>query len=266
MPYISSSDGTQIFYEVLGEGDIVLVFVGGLGAPTGTMNWEYQLSFSSKYKLVLIDLAGHGKSQTTRENYTMPLYGQDVKAVVEHLDLTNVILIGPSLGGAVILEAERLIPERTLGLIPVDSLFPISSFPNSLFERLDDEQIREILKLYEEDFVAAFTALFESMLSDKWTPEAIKLFGDSIPQLDERSMISSLIEACKWDFLEVLPEIKKPIKPIVAGRTLPEKTMREEYNRIFDAVYLEGIGHIMNLEDPEAFNTILQSRIKEMLN
>jgi pimeloyl-ACP methyl ester carboxylesterase len=195
----------------------------------------------------------------------MELFGEDVKAVVEHLDLTNIILIGPSMGGAVILEAERLISERTLGLIPVDALFPISSFPNSGFEKLDDEQIREIAKPYQEDFVAAFTALFESMLSEKWTPEAIKLFGDSIPQLDERSMISALRELCKWDFFELLPEIKKPIKPIVAGRTLPEKTMREEYNRIFDAVYLEDIGHIMNLEDPEGFNAILEERIKEIL-
>jgi pimeloyl-ACP methyl ester carboxylesterase len=71
MPYISSSDNTQIYYDVLGEKPIVLVFVGGLGAPTGKVGWKYQLSFSSKYKIVLIDLAGHGKSQTNRENYTL---------------------------------------------------------------------------------------------------------------------------------------------------------------------------------------------------
>jgi hypothetical protein len=44
MPYISSSDGIQIYYEVLGEGDIVLLFVGGLGALTGTMNWKFHAS------------------------------------------------------------------------------------------------------------------------------------------------------------------------------------------------------------------------------
>ncbi len=131
MPTVTSIDGIEIFYEVLGEGAIALVFVSGWGTVTGMQAWKYQLLLSSKYRLVLLDLAGHGKSDKNRETYIMELSGQDVKSVVEKLDLRNIILIGYSMGGAVILEAEKLVSDRTIGLITTDSLF--SEFPESTY-------------------------------------------------------------------------------------------------------------------------------------
>lgn len=261
MSFVSSIDGAEIYYEVLGEGDISLVFIGGWAVPTAMNVWRHQLSFSSKYKLVLVDLAGHGKSGKNRETYTMELFAQDVRSVVENLDLRNIILIAHSMGGPVILEAEKLITERTIGLIPLDSLF---LDPRSPYIGRESHIVKEKVKPLEEDFTATMTSIFRSMLSDKFDPQDVEEIERTPFSLDKRSMISAFVELQRWDLHNVLPQITKPIKCIIAGKSL-SKEDREEYDRIFDAEYLEDLGHLFFIEDPTRFNELLDDRITELL-
>lgn len=258
MATITSIDGIEIFYDVIGEGDISLVFIGGLGARTGRKCWRFQLSLADEYKLVLIDLGGHGKSGKNRERYTMELYGQDIKAVIEKLDLDKVILIGWSLGGATILEAELLLSERVIGLIPVESLFP-----NSLYTKQDEEVVESVLKPYKEDFVKAYDNLIDSFISEKFDPKDVEDLHSNTPNLDERSMISALAELARWDMYDVLSEIKSPIKSIIAGRSM-EHYSKEEFEKNFDVVYIEGLGHLLVFEDPGTFNNVLLEVINEL--
>jgi pimeloyl-ACP methyl ester carboxylesterase len=258
MPYVSSIDNENIYYEILGNGDISLVFVGGWLAPTGKETWKYQLDFASKYKIVLVDLSGYGKSSNGRKNHTMNLYGHDIKAVVEKLNLNAVILIGISMGGAVILEAEVLISTRTIGLIPIDSLFP-----ESHYERRNEEEIANIMKPYEDDFGSASKNLLYSLISDKFNPKDVEDWENAIEQMDKDAMNSALRELVKWDFRDILLTIKKPIKCIVSQKTLPQENQRKRYTKIFDTVFINDVGHLMNLEDPEKFNSALNRRIEE---
>ena len=92
----------------------------------------------------------------------MHLYGQDVKAVIENLDLTSVILVGYSMGGAVILEAEKLISDRTIGLIAIDSLIS-----GGLYEGMDEISAKKLMQPYEDDFMQAVEDLFSRFMSDK---------------------------------------------------------------------------------------------------
>ncbi len=259
MPEVESIDGEDIFYELLGEGDITLVFIGGLGAPTGRICWRNQLHLAEKYRLILIDLPGHGQSSKNREKYTMELYGQDIKKVIESINLDNNILIGWSLGGAAVLEAEVLMSERVLGIIPVESLFP-----NSLNTKLDEEVIKNIIKPYEEDFVGAYTNLIDSFLSEKFDQEEIDLLHTQTKTLDSRSIISALTELVRWDMYKVLPEVRTQIKSIIAERST-EHYPKEEYEKNLDAVYVKDVGHLLGFEDPVAFNEALVRVINEFL-
>ena len=74
-----------------------------------------------------IDLAGFGESGVEREAWTMEAFGDDVTAVVEKLDLREVVLVGFSMGGPVILEAATRIPDRVIGLVLVDVLQDIEN-------------------------------------------------------------------------------------------------------------------------------------------
>lgn len=257
MAYVSSIDGIEIYYEVVGDGEVTLIPISGWGAQTSAEHWKYQLSFSSDYKLVLIDLPGHGKSGNTRETYTMQSYGQDVKSIVERLNIENLILIGHSMGGAVILEAAKLLSSRILGLIMVDSL------AGNLYVRMEAAEIKEILTPFEENFERTFLNLLEPMLSDKFNPQDVNQLKNSIPHLDKRSLISALTELCKWDMNDVLPEITRPIKCICAGRTFPPE-IRDVYNRVFDALYIEEVGHLLIYEDPSRFNKVFSELLEDI--
>ena len=83
------------------------------------------------------------------------------------------------------------------------------------------------------------------------------------PKLDERSMISALAEFSRWNMHDILSKIKKPIKSIIAGRTI-EHYSKEEYEKNFDAVYLDGLGHLLVWEDPMTFNKALVETSNEL--
>ena len=116
-----SADGVSIHYQVQGKGKPALIFIHGWCCDRSY--WDEQLShFTQQYKVVAIDLAGHGDSGLERKAWTMEAYGEDVVAVVNKLKLQEVILVGHSMGGYVILEAARRLPERIIGLVGVDTL------------------------------------------------------------------------------------------------------------------------------------------------
>lgn len=127
---VSSLDGTPISYEVHGPGDPALVFVHGWSCDG--RYWRAQVDhFSKKHRVVIVDLAGHGHSGLSRTRYTMKAFGEDVRAATEAAGTRRVLLIGHSMGGSVIAEAARLMPERVVGLIGVNSLdnvgYPLTS-------------------------------------------------------------------------------------------------------------------------------------------
>ncbi len=261
MPTISSSDGVEIYYEALGEGDTCLVFIGGLGVPTALKIWRNQLQLSSKYKMILLDLPGHGQSGKNRDNYTIEQFAQDVKSVVEALELSDILLIGHSMGGCVILESDILMPERIRGLIAIDSLFLTA---DQGYVGHEDHMVKAFLRPIEKDFIGTMTFMVQSMLSDKMDPQDIEEFEKTPYLLDRRSIISALKGLLRWDVHKALPQISSPLKCIVAGKTLPPGH-REEYNRVFDTIYHEDMGHLLFMEEPTDFNGLLDDRINEIL-
>ena len=97
------ADATTIAYETHGAGELALVFIHGWSCDRAY--WREQLPhFAEDYKVVAIDLAGHGASGDERESYSMENFGADVAAVVDHLGLERVVLIGHSMGGLVIVD------------------------------------------------------------------------------------------------------------------------------------------------------------------
>ena len=79
---VPSKDGTPVSYEVYGTGEPTLVFVHGWCCDS--RYWRNQVAyFSQKYRVVMLDLAGHGHSGMTRKTYSMASFGEDVRAVTE---------------------------------------------------------------------------------------------------------------------------------------------------------------------------------------
>jgi len=116
-----SSTGAKVGFTQMGEGEPAIIFVHGW-ANDATI-WNETLShFSGRYKTVAVDLYGTDESYIERSDWSMASFGEDVASVVRKLRLKRVVLVGFSMGLAVIAETAKLLPERTIGLVIVDDL------------------------------------------------------------------------------------------------------------------------------------------------
>src|SRR4030095_9556238 len=90
--FVKSPDSVRIAFEVHGDGMPALIFVHGWSCDRSY--WKNQVgTFSKNFKVVAIDLGGHGESGPGRKSWTMEAFGSDAAAVIKKLALKKVILI-----------------------------------------------------------------------------------------------------------------------------------------------------------------------------
>src|SRR4029079_7269878 len=101
-----------------------------------------------RHGLVAVALAGHGASGTGRAAWTMAAFGGDVAAVVDRLRLDDVVLVGHSMGGDVILETAIELEGRVRGLVWVDTY-------RSLGAPINPEEDEAFIAGFRRDFTGA---------------------------------------------------------------------------------------------------------------
>jgi non-heme chloroperoxidase len=96
--WITIGDGTQIFYKDWGTGQPV---VFSHGWPLNADVWDDQAVFvaSNGYRAIAHDRRGHGRSSQTWDGNDLDTYADDLAALIEKLDLKDVVLVGHSTGG-----------------------------------------------------------------------------------------------------------------------------------------------------------------------
>ncbi len=100
MPFVTTSDGVEIFYKDWGPKDAQPI-VFHHGWPLSADDWDAQMLFflSKGFRVIAHDRRGHGRSTQGSDGHDMDHYAADTSAVVEHLDLKNAIHVGHSTGG-----------------------------------------------------------------------------------------------------------------------------------------------------------------------
>ncbi|XES00104.1 alpha/beta fold hydrolase [Streptomyces sp. S1D4-11] len=127
---IADSEGTSIYYERHGSGPAIL-FVHGSGGHHAAW-WQQVAALREEFTIVTMDLRGFGKSEApARPHSSKPEFdGQDfpgdVVAVLDQEDLTDVMLVGQSIGSVAALRAALLRPERVCSVALGHSLGGIS--------------------------------------------------------------------------------------------------------------------------------------------
>jgi non-heme chloroperoxidase len=98
MPYVTTEDGTEIFFKDWGEGQPIVFHHGW---PLSADDWDAQLMFFLQhgYRVIAHDRRGHGRSAQVSGGHDMDTYAKDAAAVADHLDLHDAIHIGHSTGG-----------------------------------------------------------------------------------------------------------------------------------------------------------------------
>jgi non-heme chloroperoxidase len=127
MPFITTSDGTEIFYKDWGPKDAQPI-VFHHGWPLSADDWDNQLMFflGQGYRVLAHDRRGHGRSTQTDTGNDMDTYVEDVKALVRELDLRNAIHVGHSTGGGEVTRyVARAEPGRVSKAVIISAIPPL---------------------------------------------------------------------------------------------------------------------------------------------
>ncbi len=252
---VASADGLEIHFRAEGSGTPALVFVHGWSCDGGY--WDAQRQhFAKAHRVVTVDLGGHGASGLGRGDWTMAAFAADVRAVVEYLDLEDVVLIGHSMGGAVIVEAALAMPERVRGLVGVDTFHEVSLV-------LTDEQLEGFVGPLREDFRGNVPSWVTSMFPDPDGPLAEEIARDMAsapPEVGLRALNNYLIwyrERAK----DALGRLRVPLRCINSDM---EPTNTEALSALIEGYALRtmpGRGHFLMREDPATFNLLLEETL-----
>lgn len=258
---VNSADSVQIAYEVHGDGDIALVLVHCWCCDRGY--WQKQIDeFSKDYKLVALDLAGHGESGMQRENYTIEAFANDVLAVIESENLENLILVGHSMGGSVIIEAALKLEGKVKALIGVDCY-------SGLGQKFSEEQIAGFLEPFKQDFEAT-TRAFVSPMFSATADTSLKnyIVNDMASSPDEvgveafENLFSYLYTG---NILDRIKQLNLPMYLIDSDKNPYHAESIKEIVPKYGIKNVKESGHFLQLERPVRFNKAFKETLIEIL-
>lgn len=252
---VQSFDGVEIVYTMRGTGPTALVFVhGGLANRTF---WSRQLSaLSGRYRVVALDLAGHGESGRDRERWTLPAFGRDVARVVETLELERVVLIGNSLGGPVALEAARLLPGKVVGVVAVDTL-------HDLTRVADADQVRARADAFRLDFRGTCRALSAGLFHPGQWPELQAWAEERMASMNVAVVVGMMEGMGSYDSGAAARNAGVPLRAINGDLWPTEVEKNRSIIADFTVVIMEDTGHYPMMERPEEFDRHLVAIVEE---
>jgi pimeloyl-ACP methyl ester carboxylesterase len=255
-------DGVAISYIDKGKGDLALVFVHGWSCDA--RYWQEQIAhFSKAYRVIAVDLAGHGHSGMTRTRYTMRSFAEDVQAVLIKEGVRKAVIVGHSMGGKVMVEAAKLMPDTVVGLVGVDTLHNVESlFPKAEFDRM--------LVAFRTDFVRETKTFIRSMFpktSDQslaaWVAEDM---ASASPIVAASAFEESIAPSVNGTAAKSYDDFPLPVYCINANVRPTDLSANRRHFKMFDAVVLDGVGHFLQLEDPVRFDHELQKAVDRIVS
>ena len=266
---IAKINGVDMNYEVTGQGNVIVFLHGMTGS---TQDWANQVSLlSPKYKVITRDQRGHGKSAAPEgdEQYSVPIFADDVFALLRMLDIKKCCLAGHSIGGFTTLQFALEHPDMITALVLVDTSSGQFATDPSL------AQLRQ--KQNELARSQGMEAAFEfSIANNPMMIESLQRHPE-LREVTRRKMLMTSVDGSiygmsaigKWEAVTPrLSEIKVPALIYWGeedlGFTEAVQVLKEG---IADSelVTFKGVGHNPHEEAPDAFNEALlkfMNRIK----
>lgn len=255
---VKSVDGNEIAFTVLGKGEPALIFVHGWACNKSY--WRFQTKdFSKNYKVITLDLTGHGESTANRKSYTMQLFGEDVAAVVNYLKLPKVILIGHSMAGAVVLEAKKILKDKVIGIIGVDT-----------YQVLDvgetDERAEQFLSTFKSNYLGSVEAYLGNLFSDARDTSFINTIIRDLKKMPKERGIDIFRNILKYNYEKSVRETNPKIIAVNSERFPVNLEKVKKILPTFDVKIVPHTDHFLMLEDSVGFNQQLELAIKELIN
>ena len=263
--FVTGQGGVQLYCEDWGKGPPVL-FLHGRGMSHEV--WQGQVhALQDEFRLITLDMRGHGDSEKVAGPYTHAAYAADVHEVIQTLKLRGLCLVGGSTGSMIV---QRYVQDY--GLLPlVKSLVLVGtgSAPGANKKSGASGWHSAQLKPLEENFTQSLWELPGQMLYNSTEP-----MRDWIFHINLKTPLTVLLQTLKAnveaDYRPVLSKINVPTL-ILQGRhdqLTPIEGARYMTKRISHASLVEfaDSGHTPHLEETRKFNNVLRKFLRETIS
>ena len=241
-------------YEDYGSGKVLLM-LHGLGSTK--KDWDAQVLFFSKnFRVIAVDLRGHGNSTKPQDAYGVPLMTEDIKCFLDALGIKKATLIGFSMGGAVAFDFAVKHPEY------LDNLVIVNSGPDfNDMGQIGEDLLNGRTKFLETKGLNALA----KEISYNMFPEASQVdlrneFEERCKQNDYNAYYKSFTTLMNWGLGKKLKEIKTRTLVVASDMDYTPVSFKEEYvSRLPNAtlVVIKNSRHGAVIDQPEAFNNVL---------
>ncbi len=251
-------NGITLAYSDSGAGlPIVLLHAFPLNR---TMWAEQETALSSQFRVITVDLRGHGESDAPLWHYTLDQAADDVRALLDHLAITQALFVGLSMGGYVLLAFYRKYADRVKGMVLADTKAQADT-PEGKAGRFQMAQIA-----YTQGPSAIADIMIRKLLSPvtiQSKPEIVQRIRTMIEGNQISGIAGDLMAmAERPDSLPFLKQITCPTQIIVgeldqATPPADAKLMAEQIPQARLAIIPEA-AHLANIDQPGTFTRLIE--------
>ena len=215
--------------------------------------WKESYNALPQYRVIALDLPGHGKSDKPKVDYSMQYFANAVEAVLKKAGVQKAVLVGHSMGTPVVRSYYELHPERTLGIVVVDgALIPLGQ----------RDQMEKFFEPLYKDYKPAAESMIDGMLQPA-KPEVrpfIKSNMLATPDYVGASAAKFMLD----DGFATHGKINVPVLAVMAPSQYWPPDLKEKYQAIAPSLEFHmftGVSHFLMLEKPKEFNEAIAAFI-----
>ena len=251
--------GVTVGYSDHGNGT-PLVFIHAF--PLSKTMWQPQAdALKDTYRVITIDLGGHGESDIVLWNDTLDDYAKDVIRLLDHLGIAQAVFVGLSMGGYTLFSIYRHYADRVKAMVLADTRAQADSEEGKAGRR----------SMAQVAFSDGAPAIADLMLPKILAPFTIEHHSEIVEQVRQMILQTStagivvdlVAMAARPDSTDLLSTITCPTLVIVGENDVTTPVSESLYmaNRITGStlVTIPEVGHLSNFEQPVAFNEALRS-------
>ena len=254
----NSSKHALLHFHDEGQGKIIVLLHGFLESHSIWKHFSKELA--KEYRIISIDLPGHGRSHGTADILSMEEAAKEVHAVLEEAGVENCFMVGHSMGGYVTLAFAELFPHMLKGIC----LFHSTASADSEEKKAGRNRSIEAVRKNHTTFISnLIPSLFAEQNREKLHSEiedlkklAQKTSAHSITAalggMRDRKDRTSLLKSFRFPVLYIpgRHDIVIPVDSLIAQAGLPKNAL---------TLVLEDSGHMGFIEEPEESLVIVQN-------
>jgi len=248
-------NNTILSYNDVGEGSIPIIFLHGF--PFDKSMWKGQLDFlKSSNRVIAYDIRGFGKSIEVKSTLSIDLFGEDLIAFMDKLNIEKAIICGLSMGGYIALNAIEEFPDRFEALILSDTQCIADTAEVKEKRKTTIEQIelegtdvfmeKFIKSVFHPDSLTNKLELVESLRTVVFE-NSKGIITAGLSALAERSETCSSLDAIHIPTLIICGR-EDAVTPLAQSEFMHKQIGGSSLKIIDDA------GHVSNLEQTDEFN------------